>query len=226
MNFRPFFILLIVFTGIVSACKKTPNACYDVKDLAEVNEPITFQNCSIDAHSYFWHFDDGTESEEASPVKSYSKRGKYQVYLTAFNKNKGRHTRYNSIIEIGNRFLEKFSVNSISFTKSDGSPWDADNSGPDIKLYYGELDDPASKRTTQEVVDVQPSDIPLVFLQPNDLILTDTLWLFTLVDQDAGSQDTMQQWIMNPGELSVNNPFNLQSIVGGNWDIEVVYKIR
>ncbi|MHB8261050.1 MAG: PKD domain-containing protein [Bacteroidia bacterium] len=49
------------------------------------NDPITFTNHSLNANSYFWNFEDGSLSNQTSPIHNYVNVGYYTVTLTAFN---------------------------------------------------------------------------------------------------------------------------------------------
>lgn len=83
MNFTKavlFIILSLVFLG----CRKDKslNACFTVQEQGAIGEAISFENCSVDAKSYFWEFGDGTSSEEANPTHVFSSVGTFDVHLT------------------------------------------------------------------------------------------------------------------------------------------------
>jgi PKD repeat protein len=226
MNNKLPILTLIALSLLVFSCKKTPFACFNAPELVEVNEQIQFENCSNNADHYYWQFNDSTTSTEANPLKSYSKRGKYKVYVTAFTKNEGNFTRANKIIEVANRFLDQVTINQISFTRPDGSPWKADSSNPDIRLAYGTVDTSGPQYTTLEQQDVEPIDLPLTFIVPNDQMLLDQDWHFTLLQVNTLDNDTMVQWIINPTQFAKDQPIKLESSVNGTWQANLFFTIR
>jgi len=82
------FLMLIAVVMVISSCQKTPEACISSSaSTANVNESITFTNCSIESDHYEWTFGDGSSSSEESPSHIYTTSGTYTVTLTAFSKN-------------------------------------------------------------------------------------------------------------------------------------------
>ena len=89
-------VLLIAVLAIgvaVTSCKKDAEPCFNVSSDAIddgnnpiVGEKITFENCSENADSYLWDFDDGESSASVSPKYSYEEGGEYTVTLEATNK--------------------------------------------------------------------------------------------------------------------------------------------
>ena len=61
----------------VVACMSLPN------DTVEVNELISFENCSEFAETYEWYFGDEQVSTEFQPQHSYSQGGVYTIILQA-----------------------------------------------------------------------------------------------------------------------------------------------
>lgn len=65
-----------------------PLACFSISsNPVDVNQLVTFDNCSQNVNSYRWDFDsDGiTDSEETSPSMRFENEGIYNVKLTAIN---------------------------------------------------------------------------------------------------------------------------------------------
>ncbi|MCB9184283.1 MAG: PKD domain-containing protein [Flavobacteriales bacterium] len=60
-----------------------PQASFTSTSSVEVNTPIAFSNNSIDGVSYAWDFGDGSTSDEAEPMHTYTAGGTYDVTLTA-----------------------------------------------------------------------------------------------------------------------------------------------
>ncbi|MVN92376.1 PKD domain-containing protein [Mucilaginibacter aquatilis] len=74
---------------LLSACKKEkiqPDFSL-TKSNYYLNEPVLFDNKSVNASSYTWDFGDGTTSSETSPIHNYTKGGVFQVKLSAGDKN-------------------------------------------------------------------------------------------------------------------------------------------
>ena len=77
-------VLMIAFTG----CQKEPTACFKAdKTSVAVGESVKFEDCSVDAVTYEWDFDDGDDATKASPSHSFSAAGTYEVELTVYSKN-------------------------------------------------------------------------------------------------------------------------------------------
>lgn len=188
-----FAILLLVMTA---SCINYPTPCFQAPDIVKVGDTITFTNCTVDGYSYYWWFDDGTESEEVSPTKVYDQRGKYRVYMTAFTKNGHYQKKANKIIEVGNLFLDEIRLNGLPATVN-GQPWDGDGTGPDVRITYGPAGQ-APQYTTIEVGDITKDSLPLVFLPLGDIQLTDEDWQFNVLDIDGGSIDPMRTFTINP----------------------------
>ena len=67
-----------------------PTAAFTPSTLqACVGAPITFNNGSTGATSYFWKFGDNQTNVAASPQHSYATAGTYTVWLYAYNTNSG-----------------------------------------------------------------------------------------------------------------------------------------
>lgn len=90
-------VILLFFT----ACEKKPEACFVVsKAEVEINEKVLFTNCSVDAYSYFWNFEDGTTSREENPEKIYTTEGTYKVTLIAYSKHEKKSSTATKIITV------------------------------------------------------------------------------------------------------------------------------
>lgn len=87
-------ISLLAITSIYfTSCTPDSEACFNAtSDAIEdennpiVGEKISFENCSENADSYYWDFDDDEDSETESPTHTYTKGGEYEVTLETTNK--------------------------------------------------------------------------------------------------------------------------------------------
>jgi PKD repeat protein len=62
-----FLILTILF--LVTSCieKEPPVACFNFESIDSVDGGIQFSNCSVEASSYNWTFNNSTGSQEKNP---------------------------------------------------------------------------------------------------------------------------------------------------------------
>jgi len=67
-----------IYLTMLNACS-APSAAFN---FSQEGSSITFIPDDGNAESYFWYFDDGWYSNEASPTHTYSQNGFYQVCLT------------------------------------------------------------------------------------------------------------------------------------------------
>jgi len=85
--------LFLSLIGILSllSCEKEKDfegtACFDIENIEniQVNQAVTFSNCSQGGSYYYWDFGDGETSTEETPTHSYSNSGTYTVTLTIQN---------------------------------------------------------------------------------------------------------------------------------------------
>lgn len=212
-------ILLVAATILLASCSKDPQACFNAPEEALENEPIQFDNCSVHAESYYWWFDDHDTSNEMNPVKSYAKRGLHLVYLTAYGSKGQKQSKYNRQIRIGNLFVDSIVVRDLEMTDATGSDWDNDGTGPDVRLVYGETGSKATL-TSKEHTDFDLSQLPIVVKPQAKVQLTDTMWSFTLLDQDAADADTMTTWQVDPIQYDHEGPYLLEN---GPYEMELHY---
>ncbi len=78
-------LLLLV---ILSGCYKEPMASFTMSaSSVEVDEPVSFENTSVEMDRCEWLFGDGAQSTQASPSHTYTDPGTYEVVLRVFSKN-------------------------------------------------------------------------------------------------------------------------------------------
>ena len=71
------------FSKSVTITKIPPTSCFStLYTTYEVDENVTFTNCSQNAETYSWNFGDGATSTEQSPMHSYNTVGNYTISLT------------------------------------------------------------------------------------------------------------------------------------------------
>jgi len=87
-----YFLLIFLLTSIgFHRCEQAPEpvqptACFQPsKTTVLINENISFNNCSTDALKYGWDFGDGKNSDQESPIHSYTTTGQKTVRLRAYN---------------------------------------------------------------------------------------------------------------------------------------------
>ena len=89
-------ILLTLLTITLFSCTEddnsepqnttSPVACFTPNEQEfNINEEITFINCSQNTTSYEWNFGDGIKSFDESPSHTYSNTGNYSVQLISTN---------------------------------------------------------------------------------------------------------------------------------------------
>ena len=86
--FIPFAFLAVL--ALMAGCAKDPTACFTMSSasiddelMPLAGEEIEFDNCSEEATSYSWDFDDGEESNDENPTYAFMEAGTYNVTLTA-----------------------------------------------------------------------------------------------------------------------------------------------
>lgn len=85
----------------VYGCQKKPIADFkSSKTSAKIGEKISFENTSIDGHSYDWNFGDGKKSTDKNPSHSYAAKGTYTVTLAVSSQNGKRTDKKSNIITI------------------------------------------------------------------------------------------------------------------------------
>lgn len=221
-----FFGVITAVLLLVSGCKKEPFACFVNPGLVEVNEPITFQNCSRDGETYYWWFGDGDVSYEKIPTKAYTQRGKWLAYLTVTSNDGEFVSKFNEIIEVGNRFFSGFELKNISFTNQGGQAWDTTGAGPDLLIRYGQAKAGGSSWITAERPDMMPDSFPVIYPNLIDIMFTDEPWYFTIVDIDIAGEDTLYSWTINPTTLEWKSPMVLRDTLAGQYELDILFEIR
>ncbi len=97
--------LLLLFTiifGLIACNKQRPVACFvEPSGVLEINEPITFKDCSELANQYEYTFGDGELSNDPSPEHKYANEGSFKVTLIVKgDKGEDEVTRHLKLISI------------------------------------------------------------------------------------------------------------------------------
>ena len=71
-----------------------PTACFSASSTTvDVGQSVTFTNCSTNASTYSWDFDDGSGSSQRSPSHTFLRAGSFTVRLTANGEGSNSTTR-------------------------------------------------------------------------------------------------------------------------------------
>jgi len=83
MKHYKFLLLFTIILGLIACNKKLPVACFvEPSGILEINEPITFKDCSELANQYEYTFGDEGLSNDPSPEHTYVNEGVFKVTLT------------------------------------------------------------------------------------------------------------------------------------------------
>lgn len=78
------FLILVILTSFLTACKKEPEAQFTIEeDYLPALLTTNFVNNSVNADTYLWDFGDGGTSTNSNPEHIYQDKGTYTVRLTA-----------------------------------------------------------------------------------------------------------------------------------------------
>ncbi len=117
------------------------------------------------------------------------------------------------------RFASNIDISNVSATKPDGSTWD-DGSGPDLKLNFGKVSSMGFDHSTNTAENAGSS----ATLVPNsDIMFTNEMWKFELVDEDLLGSETIASGTFNP--LSSTSE-NIITIEAGGATFKFKYTIR
>ena len=97
--------LLLIFTfifGLIACNKQRPVACFvEPSGVLEINEPITFKDCSEFASQYEYTFGDDELSNDPSPEHTYTNEGDFKVTLIVkSDKGKDELIRHLTLVSI------------------------------------------------------------------------------------------------------------------------------
>lgn len=96
-------LILIIISAVIFGCKKQGAvACFvEPTGVLEVNEPIKFEDCSVNANEYEYKFGDDNSSNEPSPEHTYNWEGDFTVSLKVKgDKNEDELKRTITIVRI------------------------------------------------------------------------------------------------------------------------------
>lgn len=79
---------LVLILALTSCRKQRPVACFVLPtEVVEVNEPVTFKDCSEKANGYEWDFGDGNFSDQPSPEHTFTWEADFQIKLKVTGEN-------------------------------------------------------------------------------------------------------------------------------------------
>lgn len=138
MKFSLNIILLLI---ILSGCNNEPTACFTIDSdsmdddgYPKLGERISFKNCSENADSYTWDFDDGSSSSEMNPFHEFDEAGFYIVTCEAENKrNVSVSTAYLNIVSLEGSWIGYIELNGSTL------PIEIDMEQDDVDDFDGEF---------------------------------------------------------------------------------------
>ena len=207
----------------VFGCKKAPEACFDMdKTLADVGEPIIFNNCSIFVEEYNWEFGDGGTSTEVTPTHSYTAPGEYLVLLTVHNTNGAQADTHSEIVKVGERALTYIEVNAIP-ADNNGNPWDGVGDPADLQFFMKPSSSGTWSYSTPENTNLAKSVPYIEDLTTSNHMFTRENWDFLMLDNDGATADTVGSWTVDLGQVITDRTIQLTDT---NTDITVHYIIK
>lgn len=212
----------------MAGCQKTPEACFTPTfSSAIIGKTIAFKNCTEDGVSYRWDFGDGGSSEQPTPIHAYTSKGTYTVTLKAFSENGNKADETTQTILIGEKYLTKVEVSSVSFLDANGGFWDPDTSGPDLAFFFGPDSIPPNLWNSDTVPDANSGSFPIEWdFSSENIALADTFWFFQLHDiNPVGASNIVGSWkiLANP---KPENPFLLANPLNNQTQVLIHYEIR
>lgn len=221
----------------------------DADGVPEVGVPVMFDNLSTNADNYEWDFGDGDSSTVVSPTHTYDEAGDFEVILTAITKD-GQKTEISEVITIRQRILTTVIINSLEFSKPDGSDWDEDSTGmagaaPDMFFILSPDSDPQAAIFTTTIPNLTIDQLtddqgnPLIGFNTSSLglVLTNETWTMFMVDDfdlDSSGEPTtelMLQVSFNPVLLfsSIVNPDTRQGLMNvavGGFNVDFFFDLE
>ena len=173
------------------------------RQVIEANEVVSFTNSSSDAVSFLWNFGDNSTSANENPTHAYATTGNYTVTLTVTSSS-GNEAMVTSSVTVGNRWVTEVAIEAISFTNTNGEPWDDDGSGPE--LLFGFF--PVGAQTFSTFVlgeNLTESDLPFggPINAQDQIMFTNQDWSFVFIDNedpliDPNTSEFMAGFNLNP----------------------------
>lgn len=208
-----------------------PTACFTPSTtVAEPSTDISFVNCSLNASSFSWDFDDGSGSTAQNPVHAFSAPGSYDVTLTATNADGQADTSIT--ITIGQRVLSKVILQNFNPLNSSGAAWDDIGipipiipTEPDV---YVELTSASGSTLSTDIEsNLATSSLPITWdVSAGNLALTDEDWTVTIFDDEGfqGAPEVMNRWDnVNLGTLGGNQVIHLTR---GSFTVDLEFNIQ
>lgn len=201
--------------GPVAAAGPLPNASFTQNRLIiERFETVTFTSFSTNATRLEWDFGTGQGATEANPTAIFPYPGSYRVKLKAFNAD-GEIDTASAVVQVKRQhYIKEVRFLKVNFLDPNGNPWDADGSGPDVRLHF--QPGPWAAFRTTVFPDVAPGSFPLSWVYPGSGNIPlgnqagDEIWTFRLEEAEnfAQGDKVMATWTLNPSQGGTKNYFN------------------
>lgn len=219
---KTLFIFTAVAAAVLSGCTPAPQACFDkTATVVDVNQVVTFTNCSVDFSRSTWNFGDGATSTDANTTHSWATQGDFLVSLTVEDKNGTQTDNISDIVRVGKRFLTTIEMKSID-ADNGGTPWDASDA-PDVKLRMGKVSDHVDLYASAENTDLGMPLPHTINASALNVELTINPWYFFLEDVDGATSDTIGYWELDLATQGNGSSFSLTS---GSTEIVVHYAVQ
>jgi PKD repeat protein len=159
--------IVVFFAG----CGTDPTPCFEYTsetidnggDLPLVGEKIEFTNCSKDADTYSWDFDDGETSTSANPKHTFAEAGTYTVTLTATNSTSSKTTSQE--IEVQATITGTWDGSMLVSTETYIFSFDIEQSGSDLTGTF-QFDDGSGLSNFGSSSEIDGQDVKITFTDP------------------------------------------------------------
>lgn len=204
-------ILLVMTLSLLGCDTKQPEACFELSEtLTETDFRVDFSNCSEKAAFYRWDFGNGTSSDLEGASIRYREVGDYKAVLYAYSKNGYNVDSTSMDISIRNRYFDRLVVTKVPEVSNVGAPWDADGSGPDIRVRFRPIDQDTWWYETELFNDLLPDALPVTTdYSDENLLLSSTTLLFEMREFSGAFTTVMWQPSVKPKSETAPNPIVL-----------------
>jgi PKD repeat protein len=242
---KQYLLYLGAATLVLTACSKDASepafvAAFDAsRTVVDSGERVLLTNTTVGAVRYEWDLGDGQKATTDTTSVYYYDLGNHTVKLTTYDA-KGRTATTTKTIRIGQRYLTRVDLTAMRFEDSQGLPWDADGSGPDMYLRLRFVINTVSSPVfSSTIADVQPGNLPLSWTLDQAQLPPlsygafdwDSSLSFTFHNANPGATDRSMFSYYFPKAPSANrdaegNGFYEVTPVGSPWRMVFHYETR